>query len=60
MENIKFKEGETDRILSYQYYTSSFNNCCEIKKNQVSNDSLRKNYNMMWNFVQDYTGHKKK
>ncbi len=58
-ENIKFKQGETDRILSYQYYLSSFNNCSEIKNNQVSNESLKKNYKLMWNFVQDYTGHKK-
>mgnify|MGYP001374490948 CR=1 FL=1 len=53
---FKFKKGETERILAYQYYKSSYDACCHlIKDKDVSNESLKKNYEMMWNFVKGYS-----
>jgi hypothetical protein len=59
-ENIKFKKGETERLLAYEYYKKSYESCCEIKEsNDISLASLRKNYEMMWNFVRDNSPNKK-
>lgn len=53
--NVKFKEGETERILSHEYYKSSYNNCVSVNKSNISNNTLKNNYNLMWKFVQNYS-----
>ncbi len=53
--NVKFNKGETDRILSYEQYKSSYDNCCLTGNSNVSNYSLQKNFKMMWKYVQDYS-----
>jgi hypothetical protein len=53
---VKFKKGETERIMAYEFYQNSYNSCCEIKSSKdVSNDSLKKNYNVMWKYVQSFS-----
>jgi hypothetical protein len=62
MDNVKFKKGETERIMAFEYYINSYNSCCEIKTaKDVSNDSLKKNYSLMWKYVQSFSSkfHKK-
>ena len=53
--NVKFNIGETERILSYEYYKSSYDNCTLVGKQNVSNNTLKNNFNLMWNYVQDYS-----
>lgn len=53
-ENVKFKKGETERILAYEYYQNSYNACFQLRKD-ISNESLKKNYTVMWNYVKNYS-----
>ena len=42
--------------MAYEFYQNSYNSCCEIKSSKdVSNDSLKKNYNVMWKYVQSFS-----
>jgi hypothetical protein len=53
---VKFKKGETERLMALEYYHKSYNSSCEIKNSKhASNSSLKQNYNLMWKFVQDYS-----
>lgn len=53
-QNIKFKKGETERYLAYEFYKNSYNNCFQFKGNDISNESLKKNYSTMWKYVKEY------
>ena len=57
-ENVKFKQGETEKILSFEYYTNSYKACCRIKQGLEPIEALRKNYKLMWNFVDGYRKNK--
>jgi hypothetical protein len=57
-ENVKFKQGETEKILSFEYYTNSYKACCKIKQGLEPIEALRKNYKLMWNFVDGYRKNK--
>ena len=48
-QNIKFRQGETEKILAYEYYQNSYKQCVELTKSQESLNSVRANYKMMWN-----------
>ena len=58
-ENVKFKQGETEKILAFEYYNNSYKECCRIKQSFEPIASLRANYRLMWNFVDGYTKKKK-
>jgi len=53
-QNIKFKKGETERYLAFEFYRNSYNNCFEPRGKDISNESLRKNYLTMWKYVKEY------
>ena len=52
--NIKFKQGETEKILAYEYYQNSYKKCVQLTKSQESLDTARSNYKLMWNYVNTY------
>ena len=53
-QNIKFRQGETEKILAYEYYQNSYKQCVQLTKSQESLNSVRANYKMMWNYVNKY------
>ena len=59
--NIKFRQGETEKILAYEYYQNSYKQCVKFNHSQEPLDSIRANYKIMWNNVNSYVnkGHKK-
>ena len=59
-QNIKFRQGETEKILAYEYYQNSYKQCVELTKSQESLNSVRANYKMMWNYVNNYGNKMKK
>ena len=55
-DNIIFSKGETEKLLNYQFYKSSYKACCEIQKqNSMDNSCAKTNYNNNWNLVKKYT-----
>ena len=58
--NIKFRQGETEKILAYEYYQNSYKQCVKLDHSQEPLDSIRANYKIMWNNVNSYVnkGHK--
>ena len=55
-DNIIFAKGETEKLLNYQFYKSSYKACCEIQKqNSMDNNCAKTNYNNNWNLVKQYT-----
>ena len=52
--NIKYKQGETEKILAYEYYQNSYKKCVQPTKNQDSLNTARSNYKLMWNYVNTY------
>ena len=46
-ENVKFKQGETEKILAFEYYNNSYKECCRIKQSFEPIASLRANYRQM-------------
>ena len=54
-DNVIFKKGETEKLLNYNFYTTSYKECCEISsKNGISNTSIKKNYQNNWKIVEDF------
>ena len=53
-QNIKFRQGETEKILAYEYYQNSYKKCVQLTKSQESLNSVRANYKLMWNYVNTY------
>ncbi len=53
-QNIKFRQGETEKILAYEYYQNSYKKCVHLTKSQESLNSVRANYKLMWNYVNTY------
>ena len=60
-DKIIFSKGETEKLLNYQFYKSSYNACCEIDKhNSLNNICIKTNYANNWNNVRQYTYDKDK
>ena len=53
-QNIKFRQGETEKILAYEYYQNSYKKCVQLTKSQESLNSIRENYKYMWDYVNNY------
>ena len=55
-DKIIFSKGETEKLLNYQFYKSSYNACCDISKyDSINNKCIKTNYNNNWNYVKQYT-----
>jgi hypothetical protein len=57
IENIKFRRGETERILMNEYYRNCYNSSIQVSKFNSdfdTNVALRKNYSRLWESVNDY------
>ena len=60
-DKIIFSKGETEKLLNYQFYKSSYNACCDINKHDsINNQCLKTNYDNNWNYVKQYTYEKDK
>ena len=53
-QNIKFRQGETEKILAYEYYQNSYKQCVQLSKSQEPLNIIRANYKLMWNYVNSY------
>ena len=53
-ENVKFRQGETEKILAFEYYQNSYNECFRIHSKEEGIKGLRENYRIMWDFVDGY------
>ena len=59
-DKIIFSKGETEKLLNYQFYKTSYNACCDINKHRsINNESIKTNYHNNWSFVKYYTYEKK-
>ena len=59
-DKIIFAKGETEKLLNYQFYNSSYKACCEIKKeNSMDNNCFKTNYQNNWKLVRKFTEEKK-
>ena len=60
-DKIIFSKGETEKLLNYQFYKSSYNACFDINKhNSINNKCIKTNYDNNWNYVRQYTQDKGK
>ena len=54
-DKVIFKKGETEKLLNYQFYNASYKACCEInKQSDMSNSSMKTNYNNNWKYVTSF------
>ena len=58
-DKIIFNKGETEKLLNYQFYTTSYKACCKIYNNNIPNSSMKANYKSNWNIVKNYVNEKK-
>ena len=55
-DKIIFGKGETEKLLNYQFYATSYKACSEIQKqNSMDNNCMKTNYHNNWNLVRQYT-----
>ena len=55
-ERREFKKGETEKLLSYEFYNNSYKNCVRIHPSKgFQNVSMALHYKNMWNYVDAYT-----
>ena len=60
-DKIIFSKGETEKLLNYQFYQSSYNACCDVNKySSINNKCIKTNYDNNWNLVRQYTNEKRK
>ena len=60
-DKIIFKKGETEKLLNYQFYSSSYRSCCDIKKQDgINNIPLKTNYKNNWKMVRYFVEQKHK
>ena len=52
--NVKFRQGETEKILAFEYYQNSYKKCVKINHSQEPLNSIRANYKLMWNNVNSF------
>ena len=54
-DNPKLQKGETEKILNYQFYKSSYKACFELnKESDAPNSSVQKNFRNNWKLVEKY------
>ena len=61
-KNIIFKKGETEKLLNFEFYNTSYKSCFEfngingkfIGNNSIGNKSIQKNFKNNWNTVKTY------
>ena len=59
-DKIIFNKGETEKLLNYQFYNTSYRACCHISQyNNIPNSSMKINYTNNWNIVTNYVNDKK-
>ena len=59
-EKIIFNKGETEKLLNYQFYNTSYKACCQISQyNNIPNSSMKANYKNNWNIVTNYVNEKR-
>ena len=60
-DKIIFKKGETEKLLNYQFYSSSYRSCCDIKKQDgINNIPIKTNYKNNWKMVRNFVEQKYK
>ena len=59
-QSVKWKNGETERILASEYYNNSYKESVRIRNSTEGSKTIRNNYKMMWDFVSGYVKKKKK
>ena len=60
-DKIIFKKGETEKLLNYQFYSTSYKACCDTKKQDgINNIPLKTNYKNSWKFVKHFVEQKYK
>ena len=57
--NIKFRQGETEKILAFEYYQNSYKQCVKLNHSQEPLNSIRANYRLMWKNVDSFLNKKK-
>ena len=54
-DKIIFKKGETEKLLNYQFYNSSYRSSCETKKEDgIDNLPIKTNYKNNWKMVKHF------
>ena len=60
-EKIIFSRGETEKLLKYQFYNTSYKACCQISQhNNIPNSSMKANFKNNWIMVRNYVNDKKR
>ena len=57
--NVKFRQGETEKILAFEYYQNSYKQCFKTNHSQEPLNSIRANYKLMWKNVDSFLNKKK-
>ena len=57
--NVKFRQGETEKILAFEYYQNSYKQCVKMNHSQEPLSSIRANYKLMWRNVDSFLNKKK-
>ena len=52
--NVKFREGETEKILAFEYYQNSYKQCVKMNHSQEPLNAIRENYKLMWKNVDSF------
>ena len=52
--NVKFRQGETEKILAFEYYQNSYKQCVQLNHSQQPLNSIRANYKLMWKNVNSF------
>ena len=59
-EKIIFSKGETEKLLNYQFYSTSYRACCQTSQyNNMPNSSMKANFKNNWKMVRNYVNEKK-
>ena len=56
--NVKFKKGETEKLLAFEYYQNSYKQCVKMNNSQEPLNAIRANYKLMWKNVNSYLNKK--
>jgi len=54
-DNVKWNNGETEKILANEYYNNAYKESIRLRNHFEDNNSIQKNYKNMWTFVNDYS-----
>ena len=52
--NVKFRQGETEKILAFEYYQNSYKQCVKLNHSQEPLNAIRANYKLMWGNVNSF------